>query len=94
MNSTNHDITDCEIDEQKIFTDPNEFSMYIETVASNSGQSCLDTLVDYIESKSIDIEHLNQLISPSLKSKLFTDFVDRGMITVRNTLTDFYQNDR
>lgn len=78
------------INEQQIFSEPNEFSMYIETVASHNHQSCLEALVDYIDQRDIDIEKLADLINPSLKAKLFEDFVDLGMMKSQSTLTDFF----
>lgn len=78
------------VKEQQIFQEPNEFSMYIETIAAEKNQTCLEALVDYIEDRDIeDLESLSEIISPSLKDKLYQNFVDLGMIRSQNTLLDF-----
>lgn len=78
------------VKEQQIFQEPNEFSMYIETIAAEKKQTCLEALVDYIEDRDIeDLESLSEIISPSLKDKLYQNFVDLGMIRSQNTLLDF-----
>lgn len=78
------------VKEQQIFQEPNEFSMYIETIAAEKNQTCLEALVDYIEDRDIeDLESLGEIISPSLKDKLYQNFVDLGMIRSQNTLLDF-----
>lgn len=84
-------MTDNTINEQQIFQDPNEFSIYIETLAKEHHQTCLEALVDFIESRDIEIESLVDIISPSLKDKLQENFIEVGLMKSQNTLTDFFR---
>lgn len=76
---------------QQIFKDPIEFSMYIEEKAKESDQTCLETLIEFLEDKDIEIEKIKNHLSQSLQDKLRQDFVDLGMIRPHNTLTEFFQ---
>ena len=81
--------SDRVINEQQIFDDPNEFSMYIETIAAENHQTCLEALVNYIEERDIDVEMIGNVISPTLKDKLYQNFAEAGLIKTENTLNDF-----
>lgn len=84
-------ISDKIVDEQQIFQDPNEFSIYIETKAVENHQTCLEALVDFIESKDIEIDTIVDIISPSLRDKLKENFIEAGLMKAQNTLTDFFE---
>ena len=84
-------MTNNTINEQQIFQDPNEFSIYIETLAKEHYQTCLEALVDFIESRDIEIESLVDIISPSIKDKLQENFIEAGLMKSQNTLTDFFK---
>lgn len=76
---------------QQIFKDPIEFSMYIEEKANRSGQTCLETLIEFLEDKDIEVEKIKNHLSQSLQDKIRQDFVDLGMIRPNNTLNEFFQ---
>lgn len=87
---TNNLLDDTTVVEQQIFQDPNEFSIYIESIANERHITCLEALVDFIESKDVDIEVIADIISPSLRDKLKENFIDIGLMKSQNTLTDFF----
>lgn len=79
------------VNEQPIFQDPNEFSIYIESIAKERHMTCLEVLVDFIETRNIEIESLVDIISPSLRDKLRLDFIEAGLMKSQNTLTEFFK---
>ena len=54
------------------FMDKNKFSMTIENIVKDSNRtlSYIDAIVDFCESKDIEIESVVKLIAPSLKEKI------------------------
>jgi len=66
---TGKDIDEL-IDEN--FMDKNKFSMTIETIVKDSNRTInyIDAIVDFCESKDIEIETVVKLIAPSLKEKI------------------------
>jgi organic radical activating enzyme len=54
------------------FMDKNKFSMTIENIVKDSNKTInyIDAIVDFCESKNIEIESVTKLIAPSLKEKI------------------------
>jgi hypothetical protein len=54
------------------FMDKNKFSMTIENIVKNSNRTInyIDAIVDFCESKDIEVESVVKLIAPSLKEKI------------------------
>ena len=54
------------------FMDKNKFSMTIENIVKDSNKTInyIDAIVDFCESKNIEIESVTKLIPPSLKEKI------------------------
>jgi hypothetical protein len=54
------------------FMDKNKFSMTIESIVKDSNKSLnyIDAIVDFCQSKDIEIESVVKLIAPSLKEKI------------------------
>jgi len=54
------------------FMDKNKFSMTIENMVKDSNRTInyIDAIVDFCESKDIEIESVVKLIAPSLKEKI------------------------
>ena len=54
------------------FMDKNKFSMTIENIVKDSKRTInyIDAIVDYCQSKDIEIETVVKLIAPSLKEKI------------------------
>lgn len=54
------------------FMDKNKFSMTIENIVKDSKRTInyIDAIVDYCETKDIEIETVVKLIAPSLKEKI------------------------
>jgi len=69
MPTKNKDINEL-IDEN--FMDKNKFSMTIENMVKDSNRTInyIDAIVDFCESKDIEIESVVKLIAPSLKEKI------------------------
>lgn len=76
---------------QHVFKDPIDFSMYIEEKAKENGQTCLETLIEFLEDKEIEIEKIKNHLSQSLQDKIRQDFVDLGMIRANTTLNEFFE---
>lgn len=73
----------------RIFKEATEFSQFIEQQALKQDQTCLETVIQYIEDRDIDMERMKNLIAPSLKSKLMNDFMELGMIKGENDISEF-----
>ena len=69
MPTKNKNINEL-IDEN--FMDKNKFSMTIENMVKDSNRTInyIDAIVDFCESKDIEIESVVKLIAPSLKEKI------------------------
>lgn len=69
MPAKNKNINEL-IDEN--FMDKNKFSMTIENMVKDSNRTInyIDAIVDFCESKDIEIESVVKLIAPSLKEKI------------------------
>lgn len=69
MPTKNKDINEL-IDEN--FMDKNKFSMTIENIVKDSNRTLnyIDAIVDFCETKDIEIESVVKLIAPSLKEKI------------------------
>jgi hypothetical protein len=69
MPTKNKNINEL-IDEN--FMDKNKFSMTIENIVKDSNKSLnyIDAIVDFCETKDIEIESVVKLIAPSLKEKI------------------------
>ena len=52
---------------QLVFKDPIDFSMYIEEKAKENDQTCLETLIEFLEDKEIEIEKIKNHLSQSLQ---------------------------
>ena len=54
------------------FMDKNKFSMTIENIVKDSNQTLnyIDAIVDFCESKDLEVESVVKLIAPSLKQKI------------------------
>jgi hypothetical protein len=54
------------------FMDKNKFSMTIETLVKNSNKTInyIEAIVDFCESRDIEVESVVKLIAPSLKEKI------------------------
>jgi hypothetical protein len=54
------------------FMDKNKFSMTIENIVKDSNRTInyIDAIVDFCETKDIEIETVVKLIAPSLKEKI------------------------
>ena len=54
------------------FMDKNKFSMTIENIVKDSNRTInyIDAIVDYCESRDIEVETVVKLIAPSLKEKI------------------------
>ena len=76
---------------QHVFKDPIDFSMYIEEKAQENDQTCLETLIEFLEDKEIEIEKIKNHLSQSLQDKIRQDFVDLGMIRANTTLNEFFE---
>ena len=76
---------------QHVFKDPIDFSMYIEEKANENDQTCLETLIEFLEDKEIEIEKIKNHLSQSLQDKIRQDFVDLGMIRANTTLNEFFE---
>lgn len=76
---------------QQVFKDPIEFSMFIEEKAKENDQTCLETLIEFLEDKEIEIEKIKNHLSQSLQDKIRQDFVDLGMIRANTTLNEFFE---
>ena len=75
MQSTKkHMKTSKNIDEliDENFMDKNKFSMTIENIVKESNKTInyIDAIVEYCESKDIEVESIVKLIAPSLKEKI------------------------
>lgn len=69
MPTKNKNINEL-IDEN--FMDKNKFSMTIENIVKDSNKTLnyIDAIVDFCETKDIEIESVVKLIAPSLKEKI------------------------
>ena len=54
------------------FMDKNKFSMTIENIVKDSNQTLnyIDAIVDFCESKDLEVESVVKLLAPSLKQKI------------------------
>jgi len=74
-----------------IFKDANTFSMFIESTARKNKESLVTTLLQYIESKNLnldDMEWLKKFISVSLRDKLQVEFKSLGLL--KNDVKNFF----
>lgn len=69
-----------EAQENKLFKNSNDFSMFIERQSIEEGVTCLQALIDYCESEGIDFEDVAKNVNRQLKAKLELDFVELGML--------------
>lgn len=74
----------------KEFDNSNEFSMYIEDLSKKENITCLEALVDYANQSDLDVEDLAEYVNDSLKSKLYQNYVDLGMIKKNKALSNFF----
>ena len=72
-----------------IFKEPSEFSQYIENRAQETGQTCLQTIIEFLDEREAEPEKIKNLVSPSLKDKLKEDYIDLGMMRAEVTLSKF-----
>lgn len=63
-----------------VFRTANEFSQYIEQRAHDTGQTCLATLIEYIEENEVDEDKIRPMISKSLYDKLYRCYIDLGLV--------------
>lgn len=69
----------------KEFNTPSEFSQFIEKSAYNTGDSCMDVLIDYCQKKEIDLEGISRLLSASLKEKIRLEAHDLNLLKGKET---------
>jgi hypothetical protein len=67
------------------FRTADAFSLHIETEASRTHVSCLDTLVAYCEEADIDVESVAILVNSSLKARLQAEA--EALHLIRKTIT-------
>lgn len=72
--------------EKLLFQGANDFSMFIEEIATTKKSSCIDTILLYCKENFVDIQDLKPLISQSLKDKLEVEFQELRMLPKGATL--------
>ena len=62
--------------------DNNKFSMTIENIVkdSNKSSSYIDAIVDFCESKDIEVDSVTKLIAPTLKEKIKAEAIKLNFI--------------
>jgi len=69
-----------------MFETANEFSLYIETMASNKNICALDAILEYCDENYIEPEEISKLVNRSLRDKLELNFVDMNYLPRQATL--------
>lgn len=79
-------ISISDIQEFAISSDAEQLHQEIITKV-NIGEfdTCLDALMDYVETHDIDLDNIGQYISPTLKAILYKESCDKGLIKDPNT---------
>jgi hypothetical protein len=69
-----------------MFETANDFSMFIETIASEQNIAVVDALLNYCEDNYIEPEEVSKLVNKSLKDKLELNFIDMNFLPKISTL--------
>ena len=64
------------------FMDKNKFSMTIENIVKDSNRtlSYIDAIVDFCESKDIEVDSVTKLIAPTLKERIKAEAIKLNFI--------------
>lgn len=73
---------------KNLFKNPNEFSIYIETIASSEGINYYQALINFCEENDVDYEVVAKNISVPLKQKIASEFADIGLLQKTATLDE------
>lgn len=66
------------------FSNPEDFSIFIEREAKRKGIRYLETLMEYCENKDIDPSAVAKSITPSLKQKLQAEAEDLNLLKTKS----------
>jgi hypothetical protein len=69
-----------------MFKTANEFSMHIEQIAAETGDTHMDVLLKYCEDNFIDPADITNLISKPLKDKIEVEFQELNYLPKQATL--------
>jgi hypothetical protein len=54
-----------------LFETSTQFSMHIEDLASKTGETFIETILEFCDENMVDYDEVAKLISPTLKQKIF-----------------------
>ena len=69
-----------------MFKTANEFSLHIEQIVAETGDSHMDVLLKYCEDNYLDPADITSLISKSLKDKIEVEFQELNYLPKQATL--------
>lgn len=72
------------IEENGLFTNPFEFSEFVQRWSYKNNLSAKDFILEYCEEKMIDIEDAIKLLTPTLKENIKADFNEEYNIKGEN----------
>lgn len=79
-----------EIELQTQFESKTEFSIYIERLAKENDEPLLKTITDYCELTGFEYDSIAELISQTLKQKLYEEAIQSyAMPKMSDTLLDY-----
>jgi hypothetical protein len=79
-------MTMLEEHEKLLFTGANDFSQFIEKIASETNDTYVDTVLNYCKENFLEPEDIKSLVSQSLRDKLEVEFQDSRMLPKGATL--------
>lgn len=68
------------LEENLIFRNPTEFSLYIEMAAVKEERTCTDVILQYCDIRDLDPEDISKLISVSLREKIKIEMQELGLL--------------
>lgn len=69
-----------------MFKNANEFSIHVENLARESGNTYIDTILEYCEKNEIDPKEISAMINQNLKEKLEMEYEELNYLPKKSRL--------
>ncbi len=80
------DVSKIDTSKKLLFKSASDFSQYIETVASQNGETVTQALINYCDDRDIDFEQIAPLLTQTMKEKLIYEMAEAGLVRKHSQL--------